>query len=153
MPLPPNPPSPRSFWKGWGRRGRRAGGPCDEQPVQLDTCGLEGQGWEPGPAGEERERQPQVRRHAGPGEMGKSRDGGEGAVGAGRRSFLPMEEERGATTRTFMGRERQGRDTRLRSSSPEGYSDAHATTHSVLTTDPDTPAHTPHPAQGSGRKA
>lgn len=135
MPLPPNPPSPRSFWKGWGRRGRRAGGPCEEQPVQLDTCGLEGQGWEPGPAGEERERQPQVRRHAGPGEMGKSRDGGEGAVGAGRRSFLPTEEERGATTRTetFMGRERQGRDTRLRSSSPEGNSDAHA--HHPFSTD------------------
>lgn len=67
---------------------------------RWDTCRLEGQGWEPGPAGEERKRQPQVRRRAGPGKMGKSRDGGEGAVGAGRRSFLPTEEERGATTRT-----------------------------------------------------
>lgn len=97
----PQPPLPAQLLEGVGPAGEEGRGAVRENSLcSWDTCGLEGQGWEPGPAGEERERQPHMRGHAGPGEMGKSRDGGEGAVGAGRRSFLPTEEERGATART-----------------------------------------------------
>jgi len=59
MPLPPNPPT-HSFWKGWGRQGKRAEGGHATQNSHgsLDTCGLEGLGGGPGPAGQARERQP-----------------------------------------------------------------------------------------------
>lgn len=48
-------------------------------------------------------------------------------MGARRRSFLPVEEGRGAPTRTetSMGYERKGGDIRLRLSSPEGGPGAH----------------------------
>ena len=81
MPLPPNPPA--QLLEGVGPAGEEGrGGACDtEQPSQLGRVQVRGPGWGPGPAGQARERQPQVGRRAGPGGIGKNRDGGERAVG------------------------------------------------------------------------